>query len=100
MHVQYASSVANGARETSTSERSRWCRCTSLPSKLSIHQNEQLLQPSSQLGRQLVGRHDRERRPRQDALAPVLQRPPDRFIGDPHADPLGQVIDQALERPQ
>jgi hypothetical protein len=32
--------------------------------------------------------------------ARVLQRPPDRFIGDPHADPLGQVIDQALERPQ
>jgi hypothetical protein len=29
----------------------------------------------------------------------VLQRPPDRFIGDPHAGLLGQVIDQALERP-
>jgi len=29
----------------------------------------------------------------------VFQGPPDCFIGDPNAGLLGQVIDQALERP-
>ena len=32
--------------------------------------------------------------------AGVFQRPPDRFIGDPNAGLLGQIIDSALERPQ
>lgn len=31
--------------------------------------------------------------------ARALQRPPDRLIGDPNAGLLGQIIDQALERP-